>query len=217
MKWSFSGLKKFITCPRQYHEVRVKKTYTEPETQHTLYGHEVHQALEQLISQGIPLPENYSKFDRFMEVILAVPGIKYAELKLAVDDQKRPCDFDGSAYWVRGICDLLISNPPQAYVLDYKTGSDKYADTKQLKLMAALVFHNFPLIQNIKAGLLFLTKEKFVDEEYSRQDLPDLWAVFSNDLRRLEHSYQEDWWPMNPSGLCKKHCVVLDCPANGRS
>ena len=26
-----------------------------------------------------------------------------------------------------------------------------------------------------------------------------------------------DVWNPRPSGLCKKHCVVLECPHNGRS
>src|ERR1700735_5287019 len=107
MKWSFSGLKKFITCPRQFNEVKIKKVYAEPETEYTLYGHEVHQALQNLVTLGTPLPANYQKFNRFMEVILNIPGDKHAEYLLAVTDQKAPCSFDDPTYWVRGIADLL--------------------------------------------------------------------------------------------------------------
>jgi ATP-dependent exoDNAse (exonuclease V) beta subunit len=217
MKWSYSALRKFITCPRQYNEVKIKQTYIEPETEVMSYGREVHKALEELITLNKPLPENYKKFNYLMAFISTMPGIKYAELQLAVDHSKTSCDFNSPDYWVRGICDLFIADGAEGYLLDYKTGSDKYADTRQLKLMAALAFHRFPEIYNIKAGLLFVTREKFIDEEYSREDLNNLWSIFDNDLRRLEHSFKEDWWPTNPSGLCLKHCPVLSCEFNGRN
>ena len=36
--WSFSSLKDYINCPRQYYEVKVEKKYTKSATQQMLYG-----------------------------------------------------------------------------------------------------------------------------------------------------------------------------------
>ncbi len=43
--WSYSSLKQYQNCPRQYHEIRVLKNYTVKENQAMLYGKEVHTAL----------------------------------------------------------------------------------------------------------------------------------------------------------------------------
>jgi hypothetical protein len=32
----------------------------------------------------------------------------------------------------------------------------------------------------------------------------------------MESAYDKDVWNANPSGLCRAHCVVLECPHNGR-
>jgi hypothetical protein len=75
---------------------------------------------------------------------------------MALDASRQPCKFDGEDYWVRGIADLLIVDGDTAYIVDYKTGKPTYADPNQLKLMALMVFANFPAVQKIKSGLMFL-------------------------------------------------------------
>ena len=44
--WSFSSLKDFINCPKQYHEVKVLKRVEKSTTKQMLYGTEVHKACE---------------------------------------------------------------------------------------------------------------------------------------------------------------------------
>ena len=46
IKWSYSGLKDYTNCPKQYHEVKILKNFTKKPTQEMLYGTEVHKALE---------------------------------------------------------------------------------------------------------------------------------------------------------------------------
>jgi predicted signal transduction protein with EAL and GGDEF domain len=62
------------------------------------------------------------------------------------------------------VADLLIINKDkgEGRVIDYKTGkSAKYADTKQLALMAACVFAHFPEVKVVKTGLLFVDLDGF--------------------------------------------------------
>ena len=49
VKWSFSGLKDFTNCPRQYNEVKNLKRFTKKVTEQMLYGTEVHKALEDYV------------------------------------------------------------------------------------------------------------------------------------------------------------------------
>jgi hypothetical protein len=50
--WSFSALKEYVNCPRQYHEVKVLKRYEKKVTQQMTYGTEVHKACEDYVGQG---------------------------------------------------------------------------------------------------------------------------------------------------------------------
>ena len=46
VKWSYSGLKQYLNCPKQYHEVKVLRNYDINVTEQMRYGTEVHSALE---------------------------------------------------------------------------------------------------------------------------------------------------------------------------
>ena len=44
--WSYSSLQAFETCPRRFYLTRIAKLASEAQTQATLWGNEVHKALE---------------------------------------------------------------------------------------------------------------------------------------------------------------------------
>ena len=210
IKWSFSGLKQFINCPKQYNEVKVLQNYAVKVTEQMLYGTAVHKALEDYIKDGIPLAKNYQRFKPAMDALLDIPGERHVELKMALKDGNTPCAFDAPDYWARGIVDLLIVDGDTAYIIDYKTGSARYPDPKQLKLMALMTYAHFPEVNNIKAGLMFVMHDVFIDEEYNREDIDKLWEAFAPSLMRLSISYNDDVWPANPTPLCG-WCPVKTC------
>jgi hypothetical protein len=129
---------------------------------------------------------------------------------MALKKDKTACEFDDPDRWVRGIADLLVVDGDTAWVSDYKSGSAKYPDTKQLKLMALMVFARFPEVQVVKAALLFLSHDVFIDEQYRREDIDKLWATFHPDLMRLQVAFDNGVWPTNPTGLCG-WCPVTSC------
>jgi len=77
--------------------------------------------------------------------------------------------------------------------------------------MALMAFAHYPQIERIKAGLLFVVHNSFMTEEYSREDIPQLWDAFYSDLSRMEASYTNDVWNPNPTPLCG-WCPVNTCP-----
>jgi hypothetical protein len=210
IKWSFSGLKQFINCPKQYNEIKVLQNYSVSVTEQMRYGTEVHKALEDYVRDRTPLAKNYERFGPVVDALLEAPGVRHAELELALRKDSTPCDFRDPDYWVRGIIDLLILNGSTAYIVDYKTGSAKYPDAKQLKLMALMTFAHFPEVNYIKAGLLFLAHDVFIDEAYRREDIDRLWSAFAPDVARLETSSVVNVWPANPTPLCG-WCPVDTC------
>lgn len=211
IKWSFSGLKEFSNCPKQYQQVKVLQNFTKKITSQMTYGTDVHKALEEYARDGKPLPEFYKSYKRSVDELLNIPGTRYLEHKMALkDDRKTPCAFDAPEYWVRGIVDFMVIDGDTAYIVDYKTGSKKYPDTKQLKLMALMTFAHFPQVKLVKAALMFLVHEAFMEETYHRDISESLWSAFAVDLMRLEHSFNADVWPATPTPLCR-WCPVHTC------
>lgn len=208
VKWSYSGLKDYDNCPRQYHEVKVLKRYTKFPTEQMRYGTEVHKAVEDYVGEGKPLLPNYQKFQRQLDPLIEMEGIKYPELRMAINFDREPCKW--GEYWVRGIADLVVINGDTAFVVDYKTGSNKYPDLKQLQLMALMVFAHYPEVQHVKAGLLFVVHEHFIPTEYHRKDADKLWTDFYPSLERMRLSYENGVWQENPTPLCG-WCPVKIC------
>lgn len=210
IKWSFSGLKDYTNCPKQYNEVKVMRNYTKKVTQQMLYGTEVHKALEDYARDGTELPSFYQRFKPMMDALLEIPGTRYPEHKMALTEAKEPCAFDAPEYWVRGIVDFMVVDGVNAYIVDYKTGSAKYPDTAQLKLMALMAFAHFPQLQEVKAGLLFVAHNVFITEQYNKDQLENFWAGFTPSLERLRLSQETGHWPANPTPLCG-WCPVTTC------
>jgi CRISPR/Cas system-associated exonuclease Cas4 (RecB family) len=208
--WSYSALKDYVNCPKQYHEIKVLKRYSKLPTEQMLYGTEVHKALEDYVRDDMPLAKNYERFQAVLDTLLEIPGDRYPEHEMGLTHNKKACAFDSDDRWVRGITDLLIVNNDKAFIIDYKTGSNKYPDPKQLKLMALMTFEHFPKVNHIKAGLLFVMHNSFMHEEYAREQIPQIWNAFTGDLQRLQLSYENDVWMANPTPLCG-WCPVSSC------
>ena len=211
--WSYSALKEYENCPKKYYEIRVAQNYKVIPSEQMIYGTEVHKALEDYVKDGKELALNYLRFKPAADALIDIPGEKYPEYEMALFRDKTPCDFADSNRWVRGIVDLLIVDGDYAFIVDYKTGSSKYPDPKQLRLMSLMAFAHFPNVNKIKAGLLFVMHGSFVTEEYTREDLDKSWAKFNGPLGRLDNSYDNNVWPPNPTPLCK-YCPVKSCDFN---
>ena len=211
--WSYSSLKQYQNCPKQYYEIKVAENYTVIPSEQMKYGTEVHKALEDYVKDGKELATNYLRFKGMVDELKAIPGTKYPEYEMALYRDRTPCDFKDANRWVRGIVDLLIVDNDYAFIVDYKTGSNKYPDPKQLRLMSLMTFAHFPQVNKIKAGLLFVMHNTFVTEEYERKDIDKSWEKFQGPLERLSNSYDTNNWPANHSPLCR-YCPVKSCDFN---
>ena len=205
--WTYSQLEKFETCPRQFYHVRVLRDVVEPPTEHTVWGERVHSALEKRVVDGDPLPEGMQQWETIAAKLAALPGVKLAEYKMAVDKAFKPCEWKQA--WSRGIADLVVRNKSTAVVLDHKTGKRK--PTEQLALYAAYTFTHFPEVQTVQTGFVWLKERKIDRMSYAREDLPSIWKTFLPRVNKLEDAYERDNWPARPSGLCKGWCHVKTC------
>ena len=158
-----------------------------------------------------------------LEKLQKIPGEFLCEHKMGlkkVDGRLEPCGFFDNDVWVRGIADLLIINrdKEEARIIDYKTGkSSRYADTKQLALMAACVFRHFPEVKKVKAGLLFVVCEDFIKAEYEAGTGLSIFSQLDNTLVSRETAYETGVFNPKQNFTCGKWCPVVSCAHNGRN
>lgn len=217
MYWTYSNLKEFKTCPRQYHELRILKKYPQQKSTVVLYGRELHTAAEMYIKNtATPIDPRFKFMQAVIDAMLWKKGVRHAEFKMAVTPDLVPCAWDSKDRWVRGIADLLIVDEKLAWVVDWKTGRADYPDPEQLTLMALLVLAHYPEIDRVNAALMFVVAGACKKMKIRREEAPALWWKFREDVARLQTAHTGGQWPPNQSGLCKRHCDVLSCEFNGK-
>jgi len=106
---------------------------------------------------------------------------------------------------------LLIVNGEKAHLLDYKTGKNaKYADMKQLDLMAGALFIKHPELETIKSALAYVVSNEFPKKTHKREHLETYMSVFDDQLDRLDAAIGNGVWNAKSGPLCG-WCPVTSC------
>ena len=210
--WSYSSLTKYDTCPRQYYEVKIAKRFVDEENEQSRWGSDVHEAIEHHFKEGTPIPQRMNAFvptvQKVKDHVFGSGGEFAVEIELGVDQTLTEArGFNDEDCYARGIIDLLQIKGSKALNLDWKTG--KIKDSNQLRMSSGLIFANFPQVEVVHAGYVWLPVNQITREIWRRED--NVWSVFDPILRNLEWSRQHDAWPPKPSGLCKGWCSVKSC------
>ena len=214
--WSFSGLKTFQQCPRKYYHTKVAKDVIETGSDATRYGTSFHLVAEEYVRDGKSIPPEFAQYTPVLEAFNAIPGVKLCEVKLGLTRDYTACDFDAPDVWWHGIADLVIINEEKglAHSVDYKTSkSARYADLKQLDLVAAGIFAKFPNVDRIKSALAFVVSNEFVKKEHHRHLFRNYLEQPARDVARIEAALSNDVWNAVDGPLCK-FCPVKHCEYN---
>lgn len=213
--WSYSSLKLFEQCPRRYQAEKVTKEVPFTQNEAALYGEQLHKAAEEYIRDGKPIDPRFEFIKPYLDKLNAIEGVKFCELKLGVkrtDGRLMACDFFDPEVWFRGVADLVIIGGDRAWVVDYKSGkSAKYADVRQLALMAAALFLKYPEIKKIKTSLLFVVSKEFIKEDFEKEYGLSVFSELHGLLTAREAAYKADVWNPRPNGLCARWCPVKSC------
>ena len=210
---SYSAIKQFENCPRQYYHVKILKSCKSQPTEATSYGERVHKAFEEYVRDGAPLPAAFAAYRKFVEPLAAFDGDIRCEEKLGIRADFTPCGFFDSDVWYRGLPDYLAisKSGKTARVADYKTGkSSKYADTAQLELMAAMVMMHHPEVDTVKGALLFVVANDIIKAQYTRAQLPTILSKWAGRAGAIEAAVDAGVWNPRSSPLCK-FCPVSTC------
>jgi CRISPR/Cas system-associated exonuclease Cas4 (RecB family) len=219
MPLSFSRLNTFETCPAKFDYLYVTKNVKDQDNEFTIYGTRVHDALErygrakvksdaaaQAIGALDDATPDITKHYPIVDRIASLGGTQLFEQQMAIDGDKRPCDWFGPSVWIRGIADVLVVNGDRAWCLDWKTGKPK-SDPTQLQLFAALVFAHYPAVNEVRTSFIWLNHDDATNATYSRAMESNLWLALGPRFERVQHTVDLGVFPARPSGLCRY------CPA----
>jgi len=212
--WSYSSIKTFDQCPKKYYHLKVAQDVKDTGSEASVYGNDAHEAAEHYIKHGTPIPDKFKIMRPVVETLAKFPGEKHTELKLGVRKTEHgyePCGFFNKDVWWRGIVDLLIVDGDTAHMVDYKTGKNaKYADMKQLDLMAGAIFVHRPDVKRIKSGLAYVVSNEFPKKTHYREHLNDYMSVFDTQLDDLESAMDSGVFNAKSGPLCG-YCPVVNC------
>ena len=214
---SYSSISTFKQCPKKYYHLKVAKDVKDVSSSAMYYGNEVHRAAEHYVKKGTPIPTKFKFIKKTLDSLNNIQGEKHCEIRMALakeDGEYVPTTFFADNVWWRGIADLLIVDDDKAYLVDYKTGkSAKYADTKQLDLLAGATFTHYPGIKSIKSALAYVVSNEFVQKKHTSDMRKSYLTVFDDELERLDSAEENEVWNAIDGPLCA-YCPVTKCEHN---
>jgi hypothetical protein len=214
--WSHSALEQFINCPRSYHAHRVEKSIPYVEGPEAAYGNQVHKHFEDRLRHGVVLPPELQAHEEYLAKLEALPGIGEAEQEIALNRSAQPCGYWDADVWYRGKVDYLKVNGIHARVYDWKTGK-QHQKLLQLFEYALWTLIKYPQVSSVYAEYYWTKHGTVTGVTVGRERIPEIWAMLLPDLKQMVEAYATDTWQPRQSGLCKRHCAVVDCEFNGQA
>ena len=198
---SYSALKQFENCPKQYRMQRVTKEVKPSYGETSIYGNRVHEQLEQRLKGQASLPPESDKYEPLVQAFESLPGELLTEQEMTLNAQLETTGWWDADAWLRSKIDVLKINSPAAVMGDWKTGKHR-PDFSQLELFALQIFKHYPDVHWVKASFVWLKDMRIDSENYTRMDAPSLWNKLMARIHRVEAALENDNWPAKPSGLC---------------
>lgn len=214
---SHTSLSTYQTCPKQYHAKYITKEVKFTQTEATIYGNRMHEAMEKRLRDKTPLPPEFLALEDTAVAVEQMKGTLMVERELAVTRDLVPTQFFASDVWLRGKADVIVFNQETGLlrVFDWKTGKPK-KEMQQLKIMALAAFYTLTGVKKIRVAFVY-TKTGDVDqEEFSSESIPEIVAELKQETGRLEVAHRNNLFPPQPNGLCKNWCQVTSCQFAGK-
>jgi len=199
---SYSAIKAYNTCPRQYEALYVKKTHKRGSSPALDKGIKYHEALENVVKYGQGLP-SYLKQWEDLAYKLHLGGAE-AEPRLAIDGNGEPCDFFDDKAKLRGAIDVDWTHDGTSLMLDWKTGK-VYPDPLQADIYAVMKWAQQPELQ-ISFKFVYLEHDHVVPEHPDKGAVARVW----DQIERIETTTE---YPPRPCFACR-FCPVTECEYN---
>ena len=166
-RWSFSSLKKFETCPYQFHLELVEKIpkLPPPADSPMLRGSEIHEKIENHITgKVIMLPATKINNPVVERCAMLYPqGNVEIEVGWAFTQNWQPTDWNADNAWLRARLDVFTRwDTHKAEIIDWKTGTSRYKDvahTQQMQLYSVCAKAKYPELTEIETALVYVDEK----------------------------------------------------------
>ena len=190
-------------CPKKYKFAYIDKLprIPMPADSPALRGNRIHDSIEHyLLGEREDLdPEIQEKWGEYMFKLKNRGGIP--EQKFGFTDNWDQCDFDDPDAMVRGLLDAVDPNRPGALdILEWKTGREYPEHAYQRSLYAVAGSLLYPDHDYISVTNVYLDKEKFTKQDFTRAAVNDLKRVWKE---RFATVLADDMFIPMPQFMCK--------------
>lgn len=225
--YSYSSLTGFETCPRKHYGERLSKEFERPFNKAADDGDIWHKQAEDYAKNETPIPTtnpHKAKMEQILEEVRAQgDGQFYAELELAVDQNKQPVDWWHPYAYTRAKMDIVYLRGAEADSIDWKTGrSDPYST--QLLHSSILLFCHYPDLQKVNCRYEWLKEGFATKRTYHRDFLDKYWEDFEKRVAKYRKAFDTNNWQPTENFLCKAYkkndnkpyCGVTTCEFYGK-
>lgn len=219
--WSYGAVNTYEICPRKYWAEKVAKSVPYVKGQATLWGEDVHAALETCAKTGAPLPSNMAQYNPTLAKVQQLAQISIHieyERQFAVTRERQPTEWFGSDVYGRAASDVFaLVTPEVGVVIDYKTGKPPRGRTLQPVMNARMAFDHYPQLQHVMTSFVYMQHDRTDKEDFFRADMDADWQPVGEIIWKIENSIANQNFPAKKGFLCRGHCGDFSCPHNGRS
>ena len=215
LRFSHSQDDKFRTCPWSWKRVYMDKDVPRGESEASLWGVHVHEAVEAFVKEGTPLPTNVtqaygSQLQHLLPFLMQQPTV-LVEPHMGITEAGEAIPPDDEMCWAQGYIDMVAISGAQAWIADWKTGKSAYP-SDQLKLYAAFVFAAHQNVMTITVGYVRLQHNRVDSVTYQRAQMEELLLPYRQSYARRLSAIANNSFPMISNPLCFGWCDCKDCP-----
>lgn len=220
IRLSHSSADRFFTCPHAYEREKLIKDVPYMETEATLWGTRVHDAVERYI-KGENVDFSILMMDDVQPVIQRLKELpadhKASEIEWCFNTAGVICDKDAPDAMFLGYTDFESVVGDRGFVCDFKTGK-RHSKFEQVELYALSLWMRFPKVNEIRAGYMWLKERdpsSFLSFKtlYRATDMPRIWKYRVDQYNRIKAAHDTGVFQANPGkGRSKFPCGW--CSAN---
>ena len=218
--WSYGSVSTYKNCPLRYWAEKVAKVVPYEKNEKTLWGEDVHEALEKSARDKVQLPSNMSQYLPTLQKVEHLATISQHveyERQFAVTAESVPCGWWDKGVSGRAAADVFaLVIPEYAIIIDYKTGKPPWGQSMQPVINAKMVFDHYPTVQRVDTSFVYMHHDRTDYDKFERAHIDSDFQPVAETMYRMKQSIANENFPAVKHGLCKKHCGFFECPHNGR-
>lgn len=203
---SHTFLSNYENCPRKaWHMYVAKDLPRESPTPEMEAGIVAHTAFETALKCNLP---ERAPDPKLATMILQSDGLKHFEWEVGIVESGTAIGFWTQTVWFRGKLDVAIVAPPNALIIDWKTGKPR-EDPTELQRFAIMLQSHYPSVEIIAGAYVWLNHGGMGPLHDLSDTVTPMRKIKTLDASIKARDAYKEWNP-TPNPLCA-WCPVRSC------